>query len=91
MTKEALYTQDPEMQEAMAELKQAQDMYDNAANKYRMDEAYHRMQAAESRIQAIRYERGGVERADNITNRCKLDFIRRRMYNARVAGKGGCR
>lgn len=52
--------QDSEMQEAIAELKQAEAMFNNAANKYRADEAYHRMEAAKQRIQAIRHERGEV-------------------------------
>jgi len=80
---------DTEMQDAIEELKQARTMYDNAANKYRQDEAYHRMLAAEHRIQAIRYERGGVEREN--TNSIKLDILRRCMRNDGVAGKGGCR
>jgi hypothetical protein len=49
--------QDLEIQDAMAELKQAEDMFNNALNPYRIDEAGHRIAAANSRIQAIIYER----------------------------------
>ena len=49
---------DSEMQNAIAELKQAETMFNNAENKYRTDEAYHRIEAAKQRIQAIRFERG---------------------------------
>ena len=51
---------DSEMQNAIAELRQAEVMYNNAGNKYREDEAYHRIEAAKQRIQAIRFERGGL-------------------------------
>lgn len=84
-----LFKQDAEMQDAIEELRQAQTMLDNAANKYRQDEAYHRMLAAEHRIRAIRYERGGVEREN--ANSVKLDILRRCMHNDGVAGKGCCR
>ena len=84
-----LFKQDAEMQDAIEELRQVQTMLDNAANKYRQDEAFYRIKAAEARIQAIRYERGGV--ANENANSVKLDFIRRRMRNDRVAGEGGCR
>ena len=84
-----LFKQDAEMQDAIEELRQAQTMLDNAANKYRQDEAYHRMLAAEHRIRAIRYERGGAEHEN--ANSIKLDFIRRCMRNDGVAGKGCCR
>ena len=84
-----LFKQDAEMQDALAELKQAQTMLDNATNICRQDEAYYRIKAVEARIQAIRYERGGA--VNENANSVKLDFIRRRMRNDRVAGKGGCR
>ena len=84
-----LFKQDAEMQDAIEELRQAQTMLDNAANKYRQDEAFYRIKAAEARIQAIRYERGGEENEN--TNSIKLDILRRCMHNDGVAGKGGCR
>jgi hypothetical protein len=55
-----LIFQDSEMQDAIAELRQAESMFNNAANKYRIDESYHRVEAAKQRIQAIRFERGEV-------------------------------
>ena len=57
---EIIFFQDGEMQDAIAELKQAESMFDNAGNKYRIDEAMHRIEAAKERIQAIRFERGEV-------------------------------
>lgn len=48
---------DNDMQAAIQELKQAQQMFDNAANEWRIDEAYYRIKAANSRIQAIRFEK----------------------------------
>lgn len=57
---EIIIFQDSEMQDAIAELRQAESMFDNAGNKYRIDEALHRIEAAKQRIQAIRYERGEV-------------------------------
>lgn len=51
---------DSEMQDAIAELKQAEMMFDNAINRYRQDEAYHRIEAAKKRIEAIRFERGDL-------------------------------
>lgn len=47
-----------DMQEAINELKQAQAMFDNAANQYRISEATYRILAAQERIQAIRFEEG---------------------------------
>lgn len=91
MSTAELFAQDAEMQNALVELRQAQDMLDNAENRYRIDEACYRIKAAEARIQAIRYERGGGERADNVAGNCKLDILRRRMRNAGLAGKGGYR
>ena len=55
---EIIFFQDSEMQDAIAELKQAESMFNNAGNKYRIDEAMHRIEAAKERIQAIRFERG---------------------------------
>lgn len=84
-----LFKQDAEMQDAIEELRQAQTMLDNAANKYRQDEAFYRIKAAEARIRAIRYERGGAEHEN--ANSIKLDILRRCMRNDGVAGKGCCR
>ena len=50
-------TVDNDMQAAIEELKQAQQMFDNAANEWRVDEANYRILAANSRIQAIRFEK----------------------------------
>jgi hypothetical protein len=47
-----------EMQSAIDELNQAQQMFDNAANQFRTNEAAYRIKAAQERIQAIRYEEG---------------------------------
>jgi hypothetical protein len=55
-----LIFQDSEMQDAIAELKQAESMFDNAQNTYRMDEAGLRIAAAQKRIEAIRHERGDL-------------------------------
>jgi hypothetical protein len=41
---------DSEMQDAIAELRQAESMFDNAQNTYRMDEAGLRIAAAKKRI-----------------------------------------
>lgn len=49
--------QDTEMQAAIDELKAARIMCANAQNTYRDDEAWFRVQAAISRIDAIRFER----------------------------------
>ena len=49
----------PEMQSAVEELKAAYVMYNNAQNKWRMDEGWFRVQAAKSQIEAIRFEFGG--------------------------------
>jgi len=49
--------QDPEIHDALIELDQANTMFRNAVNKYRIDEAIYRMSAANSRIQAIISER----------------------------------
>lgn len=50
--------QDSEMQDAIEELKQAENMFNNAQNPYRQDEANFRILAAQKRIEAIRFERG---------------------------------
>ena len=55
--KTSIIVADPEMQEAVNELNQAQTMLDNASNKWRIDEAIARITAAHFRIQAIKYER----------------------------------
>ncbi len=51
---------DSEMQNAIAELKQAETMFNNAQNPYRQDEAGFRIEAAKKRIEAIRHERGDL-------------------------------
>lgn len=51
---------DSEMQDAIAELRQAESMFDNAQNTYRMEEASFRIEAAKKRIEAIRHERGDL-------------------------------
>lgn len=43
-----------EMEDAVNELKQAQDMFDNANEAQRIDEAIARLKAAETRIDSIR-------------------------------------
>jgi hypothetical protein len=48
---------DPETKDAIEESKQAYQMLNNATNDYRKQEAIHRIDAADSRIQAILYER----------------------------------
>jgi uncharacterized protein (UPF0128 family) len=55
---EIIIYQDSEMQDAIQELRQAEDMFNNATNEYRISEAIHRVEAAKERIQAIRFERG---------------------------------
>jgi hypothetical protein len=55
-----LFFQDSEMQDAIAELRQAESMFDNAQGKFRIDEASLRIQAAHKRIEAIRHERGDL-------------------------------
>lgn len=55
-----LVFQDSEMHDAIAELKQAESMFNNAQNTYRMEEASFRIQAAQKRIEAIRHERGDL-------------------------------
>jgi hypothetical protein len=55
-----LFFQDSEMQDAIAELRQAESMFDNAQNAYRMEEAGFRIEAAKKRIEAIRHERGDL-------------------------------
>jgi hypothetical protein len=55
-----LFFQDSEMQDAIAELRQAESMFDNAQNAYRQDEASFRIAAAHKRIEAIRHERGDI-------------------------------
>jgi hypothetical protein len=55
-----LFFQDSEMHDAIAELRQAEAMFDNAQNTYRMEEAGFRIQAAQKRIEAIRHERGDL-------------------------------
>jgi hypothetical protein len=55
-----LIFQDSEMQDAIAELRQAESMFDNAQNPYRQDEASFRIQAVHKRIEAIRHERGDI-------------------------------
>jgi TFIIF-interacting CTD phosphatase-like protein len=55
-----IFFQDSEMQDAIAELRQAESMFDNVTNKYRMEEADLRIQAAQKRIEAIRHERGDL-------------------------------
>jgi hypothetical protein len=52
--------QDSEMQDAIAELRQAETMFNNAQGKFRIDEADLRIQAAQKRIEAIRHERGDL-------------------------------
>lgn len=51
---------DSEMQDAIQELRQAESMFDNAQNTYRMEEASFRIEAAKKRIEAIRHERGDL-------------------------------
>jgi division protein CdvB (Snf7/Vps24/ESCRT-III family) len=51
---------DSDMQDAIHELQQAQTMFDNAQNTYRMEEASFRIQAVHKRIEAIRHERGDL-------------------------------
>jgi hypothetical protein len=48
------------MQDAISELRQAESMFNNAQNTYRMDEASLRIAAAQKRIEAIRHERGDL-------------------------------
>lgn len=55
-----VFYKDSEMQDAIAELRQAESMFDNALNTYRMEEAMHRIEAAKKRIEAIRHERGDL-------------------------------
>jgi hypothetical protein len=55
-----IFFQDSEMQDAIRELNQAQIMFDNAQNTYRMEEASFRIAAAQKRIEAIRHERGDL-------------------------------
>jgi hypothetical protein len=55
-----LFFQDSEMQDAIAELRQAESMFNNAQGKFRIDEASLRIQAAQKRIEAIRHERGDL-------------------------------
>jgi hypothetical protein len=49
---------DPEMHDAIEELRQAEAMFNNASEGWRQIEASYRILAAEARIQAIRIERG---------------------------------
>lgn len=55
-----LFSQDSEMHDAIAELRQAESMFNNAQNTYRMEEAGLRIAAANKRIEAIRHERGDL-------------------------------
>jgi division protein CdvB (Snf7/Vps24/ESCRT-III family) len=55
-----IFFQDSEMQDAIREFNQAESMFDNAQNTYRMEEAGFRIQAAQKRIEAIRHERGDL-------------------------------
>lgn len=55
-----VYYPDSEMQDAVAELRQAETMFNNAQNNFRTDEAGLRIQAAKKRIEAIHYERGDL-------------------------------
>lgn len=51
---------DSEMQDAIAELRQAETMFNHAQGKFRTDEAGFRIEAAKKRIEAIRHERGDL-------------------------------
>ncbi len=57
---EIVFYPDSEMQDAIAELRQAETMFNNAQNNFRIDEADLRIQVAKKRIEAIRHERGDL-------------------------------
>ena len=67
---------DAEMQEAIDELEQAQQMLDTATSKWRIDEAIARISAAHFRIQAIKYEKGGI----NCENLMVKNFMTKQAY-----------
>ncbi len=64
---------DPEMVEAVEELKQANIMLDNVTNVYRQNEASYRVQAALERIQAIIYERSGTNDKELVSGVVKTE------------------